>query len=697
MGDVKTRAAATLTLGAALAFGLMFMLAQGVEAKPQSEFLPAFEATYPGAVGSRIDSCTVCHNIQGSEYKLNPYARQWKEDENFAAINNLDADGDGYTNLEEIQAHTFPGNASDNPSTVTTTTTVPGATTTTAAPGSGAAIYQANCASCHGGNGGNLVPTTLALSQIVNVVSNGRGTMPGYSGSLSSAEIQSVSAYLVNWAATPTVTTTTTPGAPPPPSPDGRALYGASCTGCHGANGGDLAGTSLTRSQLVGSITNGTTTGMPSYRSTYSAAQIDAIAGYLLSLASSPATTTTVTGSPPPPPPSGSAVYSSQCAACHGASGGDLVGRSLTTGRISTVINNGTTGMPGFTTRLSKAERDAVAAYVAGKAASGPATTTTTVPGSPPPSGAAVFAESCAVCHGGSGGDLVGHSLSDAQLTSVISRGTGSMPAYASRLSTTQIDAVVNYLSSLGSNPATAATAAGGTGDINAAALYVGFCSACHGAHGEGGRFGPVAGTSLSRSELIALTANGRGSMSGYSGRMTADEIEAIVGFVLALGSSEDAASIESVAEPGTLGERRYTSLCAICHGATGKGRGVVASFGQDLDAAEVAALIRTGRSRMPAFPELTDESLDAVVAYTLLLANGDATATPAASDGGSGALDGTAPSAGNQNASLVHDVQADGGSGFPTSAAAVVVLGILGLAGGVGYTRLRASRSLAG
>ncbi len=45
----------------------------------------------------------------GSEYKLNSYARQWKEDENYVAINNLDADGDGYTNVEEIAAHTFPG------------------------------------------------------------------------------------------------------------------------------------------------------------------------------------------------------------------------------------------------------------------------------------------------------------------------------------------------------------------------------------------------------------------------------------------------------------------------------------------------------------------------------------------------------------------------------------------------------------
>jgi len=95
-----------LALGAMMALGLLFILARDVEAKNKSEFLPAFEATYPGAVGSRIDSCTVCHNIRGSEYKLNPYAKQWKEDENFVAINNLDADGDGYTNIQEIDAHT---------------------------------------------------------------------------------------------------------------------------------------------------------------------------------------------------------------------------------------------------------------------------------------------------------------------------------------------------------------------------------------------------------------------------------------------------------------------------------------------------------------------------------------------------------------------------------------------------------------
>ena len=693
---MKTRATAVFTLSAVMALGLLFILAQDVEAKNESEFLPAFEATYPAAVGSRIDSCTVCHNVQGSEYKLNSYARQWKEDENFVAINNSDADGDGYTNVEEINAHTFPGNASDNPSTVTTTTTIPGATTTTAAPGSGSAIYQANCASCHGGSGGNLVPTTLSLSQIISVVNNGAGSMPGYSGSLTSTEIQLVSEYLFNWASTPTTTTTTAPGTPPPPPPNGSALYAASCAGCHGANGGDLVGTPLTRSQLVNITTNGTSAGMPGYASTYNAAEIDAIAGYILSLAAAPTTTTTtLPGTPPPPPPSGAAVYGSHCAACHGSSGGDLVGRDITTSRISSVTNNGTTGMPGFSSRLSPAETSAVVAYVAGKTGGTP-TTTTTEPGSPPPSGAAVFAESCAGCHGSSGGDLVGHLLTDTELASVISRGVGSMPGYASRLSSDQLDAVVGYLSSLGANAPAATTIGGETGGIDAAALYTRYCSSCHGAHGEGGRSGPVSGTSLSRAELITITTDGLGSMPGYSSRMTPEEIEAIAAFVLALGSGNDEATVVPSVSPGATTGRLYTQLCATCHGADGKGRGTVAPFSENLDAAAVAAMIVNGGPRMPDYPDLTEESLNALVAHTLLLANGEPAPADGAVDDDSAAVAAAASGANNPTPSLIHDVQAGGSSGLPTSALVVVALGFLGLAGGVGYTRMRASRSVA-
>jgi len=603
---MKTRTAAVLAFGAMTALGLSLILAQGVEAKNESDFLPAFRATYPAAVGSRIDSCTICHNVQGSEYKLNSYARQWKEGQDFVAINSRDADGDGYTNLQEIDARTFPGNASDNPSTVTTTTTVPGATTTTAPPGSGSAIYQANCASCHGGSGGNLVPTTLSLSRIVDVVRNGRGTMPGYSGSLTSAEIQLVSEYLFNWGPTATTTTTTTPGTPPPPPPDGSALYRASCAGCHGANGGDLAGTSLNRSQLVSSITNGTTTGMPAYKSTYNASEISAIADYLLSLGAAPTTTTTTRpGSAPPPPPSGASVYSSNCAACHGASGGDLVGRNLTTSRISTVTNNGTTGMPGFSSRLSPAETSAVVAYVAGKAG-GTATTTTTKPGTPPPSGASVYSSNCAACHGAAGGDLVGHVLSDTRLASVISQGTGTMPGYASRLGSADLDAVVAYVSSLGANSPVATPGATPVG-------------------------GEVEGT--------------------------------------------------------------YKYLCATCHGADGEGRGTVAPFGENLDAAGVAAMIRNGGARMPGFPDLTEESLDALVAHTLLLANGEPTVVEASSNEDLSALSAAGHNIEDDSDAVAAAGLSTDGQGLPMGVLAVIAFGILGFVGGIGYSRTRAAR----
>ena len=684
---MKTRTAAVLAFGAMTALGLSLILAQGVEAKNESDFLPAFRATYPAAVGSRIDSCTICHNVQGSEYKLNSYARQWKEGQDFVAINSRDADGDGYTNLQEIDARTFPGNASDNPSTVTTTTTVPGATTTTAPPGSGSAIYQANCVSCHGGNGGNLVPTTLSLSRIVDVVRNGRGTMPGYSGSLTSAEIQLVSEYLFNWGPTATTTTTTTPGTPPPPPPDGSALYRASCAGCHGANGGDLAGTSLNRSQLVSSITNGTTTGMPAYKSTYNASEISAIADYLLSLGAAPTTTTTTRpGSAPPPPPSGASVYSSNCAACHGAAGGDLVGRNLTTSRISTVTNNGTTGMPGFSSRLSPAETSAVVAYVAGKAG-GTATTTTTKPGTPPPSGASVYSSNCAACHGAAGGDLVGRNLTTSRISTVTNNGTTGMPGFSSRLSPAETSAVVAYVAGKAGGTATTTTTKPGTPPPSGASVYSSNCAACHGAAG-----GDLVGHVLSDTRLASVISQGTGTMPGYASRLGSADLDAVVAYVSSLGANSPVATPGATPVGGEV-EGTYKYLCATCHGADGEGRGTVAPFGENLDAAGVAAMIRNGGARMPGFPDLTEESLDALVAHTLLLANGEPTVVEASSNEDLSALSAAGHNIEDDSDAVAAAGLSTDGQGLPMGVLAVIAFGILGFVGGIGYSRTRAAR----
>jgi hypothetical protein len=87
-------------------------------------YLSSFESTYSAAVGSSIDTCTLCHtsssggsrNSYGSAYASNGYS--------FKAIESLDSDGDGFTNLAEIKALTFPGSASSKPAGDTTAPTV---------------------------------------------------------------------------------------------------------------------------------------------------------------------------------------------------------------------------------------------------------------------------------------------------------------------------------------------------------------------------------------------------------------------------------------------------------------------------------------------------------------------------------------------------------------------------------------------
>jgi hypothetical protein len=78
-------------------------------------YLSQFNAQY-GTTGTNLDTCLICHgaggppnNPYGADYAANGY--------NFASIEQLDSDGDGYTNLEEITAGTFPGDASDFPGT----------------------------------------------------------------------------------------------------------------------------------------------------------------------------------------------------------------------------------------------------------------------------------------------------------------------------------------------------------------------------------------------------------------------------------------------------------------------------------------------------------------------------------------------------------------------------------------------------
>lgn len=127
-----------------VAIGLAAMCAPAARpALAVAGHLRSFEATYPDAVGSRIDACSLCHNGGSAR---NPFGAAYQHaGHQFAPIEPDDSDGDGFTNLEEIVALTFPGNAGDTPavapSPTPTATPLPTATRT---PGGGACVGDCN-------------------------------------------------------------------------------------------------------------------------------------------------------------------------------------------------------------------------------------------------------------------------------------------------------------------------------------------------------------------------------------------------------------------------------------------------------------------------------------------------------------------------------------------------------------------------
>jgi len=92
----------------------MFSMAHAVPSH-----LDKFNTKY-GTAGSALDTCILCHGPSGPP--LNPFGADFlnrtKGNLTFnAKLEGLDSDGDGFTNIVEINARTFPGDATSHPST----------------------------------------------------------------------------------------------------------------------------------------------------------------------------------------------------------------------------------------------------------------------------------------------------------------------------------------------------------------------------------------------------------------------------------------------------------------------------------------------------------------------------------------------------------------------------------------------------
>jgi hypothetical protein len=111
----------------ALAIVVGFLIASGGQVHAKPTYLSTFNSTY-GTSGTALDSCSLCHP-GGNTSTFNAYATAYgSAGHSFTAIANLDSDGDGFTNIAEITARTFPGDPGSTPTPTDTTRPTVGST-----------------------------------------------------------------------------------------------------------------------------------------------------------------------------------------------------------------------------------------------------------------------------------------------------------------------------------------------------------------------------------------------------------------------------------------------------------------------------------------------------------------------------------------------------------------------------------------
>src|SRR3990172_2302108 len=79
-------------------------------AEGSDSYLNAFGTQYPAVVGTRLATCGTCHYDFGGDGTLNDYGQAYLDSgSSFTAIESLDSDADGTSNLNEINALFMPG------------------------------------------------------------------------------------------------------------------------------------------------------------------------------------------------------------------------------------------------------------------------------------------------------------------------------------------------------------------------------------------------------------------------------------------------------------------------------------------------------------------------------------------------------------------------------------------------------------
>ena len=460
---------------------------------------------------------------------------------------------------------------------------------------SGQALYTTYCAACHGATGTSLSGRT------VDQVSAAIGSVTTMNNiALSLTELQAIADYLsVNTGGGGGGDTGSGTGGDGSGTVDGQALYTANCSVCHGADAATINDKSA--SGITAAMTSiGSMTGI-----SLSAVEIQSISDYLAGITGGGTGGGNTGGGSLPPnhtnseegvlhadgndapytngctschgitleggsgpscftchgvewnesPPSGGgtsggggtidgqALFSANCAGCHGISGSGI--NDKTASGITVAISN-IVSMNNVS--VTATEIQAISDFLTGTTGG---STGGTTGGGGTVDGQALFTANCSACHGATGSNINGTSVSaiSAAINNIASMSNVSVTA-------TEIQAISDFL--IGSSGgSTGGGTSGGGGTVDGQALFTANCSACHGATGSGINDKTASGITTAMSNI--------GSMGNVS--VTATEIQAISVFLT--GSTGGGTS----GGGGTVdGQALFTANCSACHGATGSG-----------------------------------------------------------------------------------------------------------------------------
>jgi hypothetical protein len=207
-----------VTLFAGLA--LIFTFGTFDYAHAYSSYLSSFDSTY-GTSGTVLDTCGLCHIDPAGGGTRNSYGNAYSANgHNFKTIEPLDSDGDGFTNITEINARTFPGDATSHPSTADTT---PPTVTTFSVPSTSSSLTVSITALAASDNVAVTGYMINESSTAPLASATGWSTTPPASYIFSSAGTKTLYAWAKdaagNVSASRSASVTITINTPPPPTP----------------------------------------------------------------------------------------------------------------------------------------------------------------------------------------------------------------------------------------------------------------------------------------------------------------------------------------------------------------------------------------------------------------------------------------------------------------------------------------------